>query len=63
MTIKLIGTLHPELTSLGLKPGDEIHATPDQVGKAGAMYFQVNHRSGITQNCVVWPDNYEIVKK
>ena len=62
MLIKLKGDLDQELTAIGLKAGDEITAYPDNVGKAGAMYFIKMYR-GFTHDCVVWPENYEIIRK
>lgn len=57
--IKLKGALDWDLTRLGLEAGDVIknHSVPDQ---RGAVYFDTYY-NGFTQNCVVWPDNYEIV--
>ena len=39
MIIKLKGNLETDLLGLGLKPGDEINATPCIVSKVGAMHF------------------------
>lgn len=60
MKIKLKGELDSELIALGCKPDDIIHATPDPVGKTGAMYF-TTLKNGDSYDCVVWPDNYAIV--
>jgi len=60
MKIRLKGELIDELTSLGINTGDEVEATPDTVGKTGAMYFEKTIK-GYTMNCVVWPDCYDII--
>ncbi|WP_419032168.1 hypothetical protein [Dysgonomonas gadei] len=59
--IKLKGTLDWELTRLGLEPGDVIadHTAPGK--ENGAIYFD-QYYNGFKQTCVVWPDNYEIIK-
>lgn len=59
--IKLKGELDYELTRLGLKAGDEIpdHTVPGKVN--GAIYFDVRFR-GYQYPCVVWPDNYDVIK-
>lgn len=62
MKIKLKGNLDYELTRIGLAEGDEIEATPDRVGKTGAVYFQKYHR-GTKYDCVAWPDNYDVINK
>lgn len=61
MKIQLKGDLDIELTGLGCKPGDIIDATPDPISKVGAMYFE-RYKSGVRCNCVVWPQNYDLVK-
>ena len=58
--IILKGNLDFELTRLGLCPGMTIMAEKDQVGKVGAMNFQV-HFKGFNYECVVWPENYDFV--
>lgn len=60
--IKLKGALHPEILTLGFKEGDVVNATSDTVGKKGAMYFEKTIPGGVNQNCVVWPDNYTILR-
>ncbi len=59
--IELIGILDWELTRLGFKPGDVItdHTKPSP---SGAVYFDYK-KSVITQNCVVWSDNYKVINK
>ena len=57
--IRLIGELDMELTRLGLKPNDIIlNATYSSGNKA--MYFTVHYV--ITNECVVYPQNYKIIK-
>lgn len=58
-TIKLKGELDLELTRLGLKAGDIIrNATFSKSNKA--MFFSI---FDVTHNdCVVYPENYEIIK-
>jgi len=58
--IKLTGELDWELTRIGFKPGDIVHATINADG-TGAMYFDKMY-CGTTYQCVVWADNYEILK-
>lgn len=61
MIIKLKGYLDPELTRIGLKPGDIIrNAKADTTGTSGAVYF--DHYYTIDNQCVVWPENYDIIK-
>jgi hypothetical protein len=62
MKIELKGELISELTSLGIKSGDVVEATPDRMGKTGAMYFE-KHYYGSRYDCVVWPDNYDVITK
>ncbi len=62
MKIKLLNPCM-ELLRAGVKPGDIIDANPGQGSeKTGALYFEVKNG---TRNfeCVVWPENYEIVKE
>lgn len=54
-TIRLKGELDFDLTLLGFKEGDVVHATIDKQGRA---YFSTH--LAITVDCVVWPENYEI---
>jgi hypothetical protein len=60
MKIRLKGELDWELTRIGLKVDEEVEATPDRVGKTGAMYFDIYYR-GWKYECVVWPENYELI--
>ena len=62
MIIKLKGDLEPDLLGLGLKPGDEIKATPCKVSKVGAMHFD-RMKAGTTMACSVWPENYDIISE
>lgn len=50
-----------ELQRAGLKPGDEVEANPGQgTDKNGSLYF--DYKNGNRKfECVVWPDNYELV--
>lgn len=61
MKIKLIGDLDSELISVGLKEGDIVNAETSPGSKSGQMYF-TKYRSDVHQECVVWPENYEIVE-
>ena len=67
MKIKLIGELHPELEALGLKTGDIIlNALPgpkneDITTDTGQLYFTL-HGFAVPQECVVWPENYEVIR-
>ncbi|MBN2777594.1 MAG: hypothetical protein JXR36_08120 [Bacteroidales bacterium] len=56
--IKLIGELNPELKMLGCKPGDEVMATMQLSNLS--MWFHTTY-NGHTMQCVVYPDNYEII--
>lgn len=60
--IKLKGNLDSDLIKLGLKEGDIIIAFPDSISTVGAMNFERVY-NGFTQNCVVWPQNYELVEE
>lgn len=52
-----------ELQRAGLKAGDEVDACPGQGSdKTGSLYFEVTNGNRKFE-CVVWPDNYEKVKK
>jgi hypothetical protein len=58
--IKLLGNLHPELTLLGLRFGDEVEATFLLNNQANQMYFQKIY-NGFSVDCVVLPDHFEIL--
>ncbi|MDL2262968.1 hypothetical protein LJC11_05665 [Bacteroidales bacterium OttesenSCG-928-I21] len=58
-TIKLIGELDFELTRLGLKAGDIIQNASYSKGNK-SMNFDVFYV--ITNHCVVWQDNYEVIE-
>lgn len=60
MKIRLKGTLDLDLTKLGLKTGDEVIASPDKLSKVGALNFVKMH-NGFSVDCVVWPENYDIL--
>lgn len=60
--IRLKGELHPELKVLGLKEGDTVEAFTRNTETSGAMYFNRDY-NGSTQQCVVYPDNYRILRK
>jgi len=62
MKIKLIGDLGYELTTFGIKSGDIVDAVSSEGSKCGQMYFNM-HIQGSTQQCVVWPENYELITK
>lgn len=59
--IKLKGELDWEITRFGVKAGDVIeeHTKPDT---SGAVFFDIQY-NGMTQTCVVWTDNYDIINK
>jgi hypothetical protein len=58
-TIKLIGELDFDLTKIGLRAGDIIrNATYSKSN--GAMNFDYHYV--INNECVVYPENYEIIK-
>ena len=61
MKIKLKVSIISELTAVGLRPGDEISSN-DVNRKTGAVQFTVYH-NGSSYNCVVWPEDYEIVEE
>ena len=50
-----------ELQKAGMKPGDIIEATPGSE-LTGSMYFTAKSGNR-TMECVVWPENYEIIKE
>ncbi len=59
MKIKLKDSINSELTAVGLRPGMEIESY--DVNKAtGAVQFTKWH-NGSSYDCVVWPEDYEIV--
>lgn len=58
VVIRLVGELDYELTSLGLRE--------DQIIKNGILdtlnkSVSFEHYHVITNHCVVWPDNYQIL--
>ena len=60
MKIKLKDSIISELTCIGLRPGMVVKST--HVNKiTGAVDFTHHYSSG-TYNCVVWPEDYEIVE-
>ncbi len=60
MTIKLKGDLDSELRALGIREGDEVKAERCPVSTVGAVNFVV-YRFGSKYNCVVWPENYDVL--
>lgn len=60
--LMLKGDIDHELICLGFKQGDTITAFIDRFNRKGAMNF-VASLNGSTYNCVVWPENYDIVEK
>jgi hypothetical protein len=61
MKIKLKDSINSELTSVGLRPGMEIESN-DVNKTTGAVQFTKYH-NGSSYDCVVWPEDYEIVKE
>ena len=61
MKIELIGDIHPELQTLGLKAGDII-SDAEKSKTTDAMYFTIYY-NGFKMDCVVWSDNYKIVEE
>ena len=60
MKVKLKDSIISELTCLGLRPGMVVSST--QVNKkTGAVDF-THYYNSAPYNCVVWPEDYEIVK-
>ena len=55
ISIILRGNIHPELTSIGLKPGDKKKGLILQNSQTGSVYFDHNG-----QQCVVYLDNYRV---
>ncbi len=61
MKVKLKDSIISELRAVGLRPGMEFEST--QVNKTtGAVDFSVWY-NGFKQDCVVWPEDYEIVEE
>lgn len=60
MNIILKDTIHPELKSLGLKPGD-VNSNATIVSKeTGSIQFTKTYNC-ISVNCSIWPEDYEII--
>ena len=59
MKIKLKDSIISELTAVGLRPGMEIESN-DVNKTTGAVQFTRWH-NGSSYDCVVWPEDYEIV--
>ena len=60
MKIKIINPCM-ELQRAGIKPGGEVDAIPGQGSdKTGSLFFEVKNGTRKFE-CVVWPDNYEVV--
>ena len=60
MKIRLKESIISELTAIGLRPGMVIES--NSVNKTtGAVYF-TRWYNGSSYDCVVWPEDYEIVK-
>lgn len=62
MEVILKGELGPELTGLGLKPGDKVNGNLCSVSKVGCFHFE-KYVSGVKIECSVWPENYVVVAK
>ena len=61
MKIKFKESINSELTCIGLRPG--MFTSVDSINNAtGAAYFKHWH-NGTVHNCVVWPQDYELVKE
>ncbi len=61
MKIKFKESINSELKCIGLRPG--MFTSVDSVNETtGAAYFKHWH-NGTVHNCVVWPDDYELVKE
>jgi hypothetical protein len=61
MKIKLKESINSELIAVGLRPGDEISS--NDVNKiTGAVHFTY-YRNSSSYDCVVWPEDYEIVEE
>ena len=59
MKVKLKDSIISELTSLGIRPGDVIESN-DVNKTSGAFQFTKWH-NGSSYDCVVWPEDYEVV--
>ena len=59
MKIKLKDSIISELTAVGLRPGMEIESN-DVNKTTGAVQFTKWH-NGSSYDCVLWPEDYEIV--
>jgi hypothetical protein len=61
MKVRLKDSIISELTCLGLRPGMVVSST--QVNKTtGAVHF-THYRNSSSYDCVVWPEDYEIVEE
>jgi hypothetical protein len=60
MKVKLKDSIISELTALGLRPGDVIESN-DINKTTGAVQFTKWHNAS-SYNCVVWPEDYEIIE-
>lgn len=60
MKIKLKDSINSELTSLRLKAGMVISSNDVNL-TTGAVQFDITFK-GSTYNCVVWPEDYEIIE-
>ncbi|HPI43695.1 MAG TPA: hypothetical protein PLH91_00555 [Tenuifilaceae bacterium] len=60
--IKLKGELDFDLKKLGLMAGQTVFASPCKHSNMGVMNFEVSY-NGFTQDCCVWPENYELVEE
>ena len=61
MKIKLKDSINSELTAVGLRPGMEIESN-DVNKTTGAVQF-TKWYNGSSYDCVVWPEDYEIVEE
>ena len=61
MKIKLKDSINSELIAVGLRPGDEISSN-DVNKTTGAVQF-TRWQNGSSYNCVVWPEDYEVIQK
>lgn len=61
MKIQLKGELDLDLRVIGLKPGQIIEDAGPSLGFTNPVYFDHRH-NGHKYNCVVWPENYEIIE-
>lgn len=60
MIIKLKGYLDLDLTRIGLRPGDIIKGASIANELSGSVLF--DHFYTIENQCIVWPDNYDVIK-